>query len=56
MASEEGCTRNVEVKRGRLRQKSRKTGQNGGREGKMVKKVDIWQEFSQHFDTVLTKS
>lgn len=38
MASEEGTTRKVEVKRGKLRQKSRQSGHNGGREGKIVRK------------------
>lgn len=41
MASEEGSARNVEVKRGKLRQKSRQGGQNGGREGKIVRKGAI---------------
>ena len=42
MASEESCTRDVKVKRGKLKQKSKKTAQNGGRDSKMVKKGAIW--------------
>lgn len=44
MASEESCTGNVELERRKLRQKSRQRGQNGGKDGTMVKKSTIeWE-------------
>lgn len=39
MASEEGSTVKVEVKRGKLRQKSGQKGHTGDREGKRVRKL-----------------
>lgn len=57
MASEEGSTVKVEVKREKLRQKSRQRGHIGDREGKIVRKLlSSGNLGSPIFGKALTKS